>query len=344
MEPTYQRKGRLWSTEDKELLVDSILNDYDIPKVYLADFTFGNSRLNEKRLPYAIIDGKQRFEAIFDFFDAKITLAQDFVYRDDPSLSLAGLSYLELRRNYPEVADKYDNFHLSVMRVIADDEEQINNLFLRLNRSKPLTGAEIRNAMVGPAPRLIREITKHHFFQDNIRFAVARGEDLNTSAKLLLFEYEGKLTDTKRQRLDSFVKDTRDLPRADIEQAARRTVDVLDQMTGVFIEHDSLLSAAGIIPVYYWLVRHTEQKKQPFLREFLLKFEKDRSLNKQLAKVGEEDQLDKELVAYETYSRSTNDEGSHVGRFNILSKRFSTYLNRREARGTSKRRDIGQEI
>ena len=48
MKPSYQRKGNIWSPEAKAYLVDSILNDYDIPKLYLADFTFGNSTLNEK--------------------------------------------------------------------------------------------------------------------------------------------------------------------------------------------------------------------------------------------------------------------------------------------------------
>src|SRR5207249_3787695 len=69
MEPAYQRRGRLWSIADKAYLVDSILNGFDIPKLYIADFTYTDTVLNKKKLPYAIIDGKQRFEAIFDFFD-----------------------------------------------------------------------------------------------------------------------------------------------------------------------------------------------------------------------------------------------------------------------------------
>src|ERR1700722_8575376 len=72
MEPPYQRRGRLWSDADKAYLVDSILNGFDLPKLYVADFTWMDSKLNEKQLPYAIIDGKQRFEAIFDFFDGAI--------------------------------------------------------------------------------------------------------------------------------------------------------------------------------------------------------------------------------------------------------------------------------
>ena len=78
MDPPYQRRGRLWSLTDKAYLIDSILNGFDVPKLYVADFTWGNSPLNKKKLSYAIIDGKQRLEAIFDFFDGSLVLNKDF--------------------------------------------------------------------------------------------------------------------------------------------------------------------------------------------------------------------------------------------------------------------------
>src|ERR1700722_13147633 len=80
MDPPYQRRGRLWSATDKQYLIDSILNGFDVPKVYMADFTWGDSPLNRQKLPYAIIDGKQRLLAIFDFFGGSITLNKDFKY------------------------------------------------------------------------------------------------------------------------------------------------------------------------------------------------------------------------------------------------------------------------
>src|ERR1039458_1493184 len=68
----------------KAYLIDSILNGFDVPKLYVADFTYSDSALNRLRLPYAIIDGKQRFEAIFDFFEGRITLNSDFRLLDKP--------------------------------------------------------------------------------------------------------------------------------------------------------------------------------------------------------------------------------------------------------------------
>ena len=168
----------------KAYLIDSIINDYDIPKIYLADFSLMNTPLNVHRKPYAIIDGRQRLEAIFGFFDDQFPLNQDFVFFGDPNLRLGSLVYSDLRKSQPKIASSIEEFNLSVMSVITDDEARINDLFVRLNTSKALTGAEIRNAMSGRIPDLIRQLVLHDFFQRRARFSVTRGQDKNAAAKV----------------------------------------------------------------------------------------------------------------------------------------------------------------
>jgi len=322
MNPTYQRHGRLWSVTDKAFLVDSILNEYDIPKIYLADFTFGKIALNKKGLPYAIIDGKQRFESLFEFFENKLLLDSDFIFQINPSLKLGGLGYNDLRNNYPDIADTFDNYPLSVMRVITDNEDNINELFVRLNRSKPLTGAEIRNAMLGPVPSLIRSLVSHDFFKTCIRFTINRGEDKNAAAKLLLFEFEGRMVETKRRNLDQFTIESKSSSNKDkLELSSRRVVDILDQMSEIFLPRDILLASSGILPVYYWFVRHHKSKEYPLIREFLIDFERNRKLNRV-------NPIDTKLVKsddftrFDEFNRNTNDIASHNGRFKILFDSF----------------------
>src|SRR5205814_8314845 len=125
----------------------------------------------------------------------------------NPSLKLSGLGYKDLITNFPDVAEEFDNYNLDVMSVAAQTVEPINELFVRLNRSKALTGAEIRNAMSGPAPEVIRQIAKHEVFTTNVSFGMKRGEDLNAAAKVLAFEYKGKPVETKKKNLDAFVKE-----------------------------------------------------------------------------------------------------------------------------------------
>ncbi|MGD0536919.1 MAG: DUF262 domain-containing protein [Verrucomicrobiota bacterium] len=323
VDPPYQRRGRLWSDTDKAYLIDSILNGYDVPKLYMADFTWGDSQLNRKKLPYAIIDGKQRLEAIFDFFDGRVVLNDDFVYVVDPTLALGGLGYPDLQKNFPEIAESFDEYNLLVMSVSAQDEGPIHELFVRLNRSKSLTGAEIRNAMTGPAPEVIRHIAKHDFFTNNVSFQVTRGQDLNASAKVLLFERDKDMRETKKRNLDDFVKATARRPDDQLELSGRRVVDVLDKMSEIFLPKDKLLSSAGVFPVYYWFVRNQAEENHHRIRKFLVDFETLRKANRILiSKTPASKLIDSELTEYDSFNRSTNDQRSHKGRYDILKRRF----------------------
>lgn len=315
-DPPYQRRGRLWSDQDKAYLIDSIVNGFDVPKLYLADFQFGQSSLNEEKLPYAIIDGKQRLEAVFDFFENKLVLNEDFKFRKDPSLQLGGLSLKDLRQSHARVAEEFENASLDIMSVVAEEESDINEIFVRLNKSKPLTGAEVRNAVAGPVSDLIRVITSHEFFVENIRFSVKRAADLNAAAKLLLFEYSENLVATKKSVLDAFARS--DVDRAKLELAGRRTLDTLSSMSGVFIPRDPLLSSAGIVPVYYWFIRGIRDESRRPVRPFLISFEEERKHNRDQQKVEDGEGLHRSLARFDTLNRSTNDLQSHIGRVHIL--------------------------
>ncbi len=294
--PPYQRHGRLWSKTDKAFLIDSILNDYDVPKVYMADFTWGESPLDREKLPYAIIDGKQRMEAIFDFFDGKLVLNSDFVYLEDNTLQLGGLAYQDLKLRYPQVAEIFDEYILLVMRLYATNEEPITELFVRLNRSKPLTGAEIRNAMSGPAPEIFRQIAKHELFTENVSFAVTRRQDLNADAKILYFEYANQLKETKKTSLDEFAI-TSAKNRKGLELAARKTIDILDRMSEIFLPRDKMLRSVGVFPVYYWFTRNQSEDDSQYIREFLVRFEEERESNRDL--VLDDPRIDNELLKYD---------------------------------------------
>lgn len=327
--PPYQRKGRLWSQSDKAFLIDSIINGFDIPKLYMADFQLGHSPLNSSRLPYAIIDGKQRFEAIFDFFDNNLVLNGDFKLRSDPSVDLGGLSLRDLKHNYPTVADSFENYSLDIMSVVASQEEDINELFVRLNRSKALTGAEVRNAIVGPVSDVARDIAAQPFFLENIKFSVKRADDVNTATKLLFFEYSDRLMGTKKSNLDAFARDAT-VQSERVELAGRRAVATLAVMNSVFLPHDPLLASSGLVPVYYWFVRSRNANELHRVREFLVWFEGQRQINRQMLAASEgKIFLDTRLSNYDNLNRSTNDIGSHVGRIQLLEQFYQPWVGSR---------------
>jgi hypothetical protein len=319
MDPFYQRRGGLWSTDDQAYLIDSIINGFDIPKLYIADFTYVDTTLNRMRLPYAIIDGRQRLEAIFNFLEGELTLRNDFVYLPDESLSLRGLGYRDLQSNYPGVAREFETFNLAVMSVITDDFAKINELFVRLNRSKPLTGAEVRNAMAGHVPELFRELAEHEFFGVRIKFKTTRGQDRNVAAKLLLTEFRGKFVDTKKVHLDRFVEEGRQTANADMDEAATRVRDTLNLLCRVFIPKDPLLSSEGPLLIYYWFVRARHPAELGWVREFLVEFERKR---RDVSADPEDFGFDERRIfqTYEAHRRNINDHSSMIERYSILEK------------------------
>ena len=154
-----------------------------------------------------------------------------------------------------------------------------------------------------------------------------RAQDQNAAAKLLLFEYESDLAETKKSRLDQFVHDASRQPKERLELAGRKTVDVLDRMEEIFLPRDILLSSAGQVPIFYWLVRSHREADDQFIREFLVKFERQRRDNRNLVESNPLDKtIDRQLLEYDQFNRNTNDLVSHKGRIKILEERFESFL------------------
>lgn len=205
MQPGYQRRSNLWSRWKKAHLIDSIINGFDVPKIYVADFNKSLTQLQGRQVPFAVIDGKQRFEAMFSFLNGEFTLNPSATYLAEPEIEIAGLDIVQLRRRYPLIAKRVEHFELVVMAVATDSKEMIEELFVRLNSGVSINGAERRNAMPGPIPPIVRDITVHPFFGEAVRFSKDRMQEFNLAAKLLMIEVNGDFLDTKARNLDAFV-------------------------------------------------------------------------------------------------------------------------------------------
>ena len=109
--PDYQRMGGIWTREKRCLLIDSIINDYDLPKIYFHEYT--RERAIATGHKYAIIDGRQRLETIWQFMDDGLALSDDFEFQRDPTIELGGLLYSDLGQRYPKLKIQFDSFVLS---------------------------------------------------------------------------------------------------------------------------------------------------------------------------------------------------------------------------------------
>lgn len=257
LNPDYQRMGGVWTLEKKQLLMDSILNDYDIPKIYLH--AFSREQRKAGGFAYAVIDGRQRLEAIWQFIEGKFTLADDFVYQNDELLRLANLGYSDIASGYPKIKIKFDSFVLPVVGVDTDDQELIEDMFSRLNEAVPLNAAEKRNSLGGELVAAIRDISNHDFFTQCVAFGNKRYQHREVAARLILVEENtrtlGRIIDTKKEYLDALARNYR-AGKTDLVVDLKKTVSViLDYMTGLFVEKDELLRAQGNMVLYYLLCK-----------------------------------------------------------------------------------------
>ena len=115
LSPEYQRMGGIWSLEKKQLLIDSIINNYDIPKIYFHELG------NDDKYDFSVIDGRQRLEAIWDFMNDKFTLSHDFKYFKDPQQRLGSLAYSDLAQQHLKIRIDFDSVVLPIVVVMTDD-------------------------------------------------------------------------------------------------------------------------------------------------------------------------------------------------------------------------------
>lgn len=323
--PEYQRKGGVWTLQKKQLLIDSILNDYDIPKLY---FHMYNSHQKEESggvFDYAIIDGRQRIEAIWGFINGDFPISDDFVYLADPSVKGGGLTYSDLAREYPKIKIRFDSYILPIILVDTEDIDLIEDMFSRLNEAVPLNAAEKRNALGGPMAAGIRETALHDFFTRRVKFNNNRYQHREVAARLLFLEYildkAGKLADTKKPYLDKMVIDYRE-SQEDPSPIINSTMNVLDEMANVFGNNDDLLRSQSSATVYYLTFRTAIKKNVLNLvsRRGIINFYNALTENRRLA---EDDitQSNYEMLEFERMSQQgTNDAFSIRERTRILSE------------------------
>lgn len=326
MSPEYQRMGGVWTKEKRRLLIDSILNDYDLPKIYFH--ALSPEEFSHTGHRFAVIDGRQRLEAIWGFLDGEFTLAPDFEYQRDPQLNLGGLSYEDIAKQHPKIRVKFDSFVLPVVTVSIEgnDIDLIEDMFSRLNEAVPLNAAEKRNAIGGDVVRAIADVSQHRFFGNRVKFRNNRYQHREAAARFLLVEDSLKnlnqIVDTKKVYLDALAHKYKDGHKAHVTGLQLEVIQVLDRMEAEFTDADELLQAQGVLVVYYLIFRsaiaHSEEAK--LTRRSLLDFRQNLADNREAA-IKNYEGASFDLLEFDRLNQQgTNDASSIKERVRILSE------------------------
>jgi len=133
LNPSYQRRS-VWSLHDKRFFIDTVLNGYPAPPVFL------HKTLDENGRPtYHVVDGKQRLSTLIDFSQGKIRIPEDF-----GDIFLQKKNWNDLDR---ATREKFWNYTLIVEMLPDVNDASIRNIFERINRnSRKLSNQELRHA------------------------------------------------------------------------------------------------------------------------------------------------------------------------------------------------------
>lgn len=143
----YQRK-LVWTIQEKQKLVDSILSKFPVPLILLASIEDGK---------YEIIDGMQRLNAFFGFIENQFPIirkgqelyfnVKDYTFAQ--SQSDKGIFEAKTLVNYisQEEVSSFISYPFPVTIFISNNYEDINETFRRINASgKHLSSQEVRQA------------------------------------------------------------------------------------------------------------------------------------------------------------------------------------------------------
>lgn len=144
--PEYQRQPNLWSTDKKALLIDSILQNIDIPKLYFA---------RTSKDSYDVVDGQQRLWAIWEFLDE--------IYSCKANGKAQKFSTLTTKQR-----NTITKYKLQVTLMEGADDEYLRQLFLRLQFGLLLITGEKLHAASGAMKELVFTKLANHKFIRNL--------------------------------------------------------------------------------------------------------------------------------------------------------------------------------
>lgn len=344
MEPSYQRQGSVWSQDKQQLLLDSLINEFDVPKIYFHQYDLPIIGSDEHAKKWALVDGRQRLEAIFGFLEGAFPLSEDFVHLATGDHTPAGRTYQELEKSHPLLIGTLNSTVLDVIVVRTSDLELIEEMFSRLNEAVPLNAAEKRNALGGLLPGVVRELVELNFFKRRVPFTNSRYRHFDLAAKFLYWfdaqiDYESDdepdlarqliIRDAKKVRLDEFFrrfpKGTQGKADAKrIQAGVERNLGTLDK---TFVDSDSLLNSVGMISIYFLLfeLRYLRGQEMPG-RSLLVEFD----IARKVRRVRSDSDLsagEYEMLEFGRLSQSPNDASALHYRLRVM----DAWLGAREA-------------
>jgi hypothetical protein len=266
LDADYQRE-KVWSKTEQEELLDSIVKDIDIPKLYLA-----KTREN-KQFDYECIDGKQRLLSLSSFLDPD---------KSDTSPLLIEIlnkkyTFKQLQEDHHTIAKSIEDYRLDF--VIYDEanltDSFVREIFRRLQLGIRLNSGEILNSQLGTVRDFVfKEIGKDGPFFRHTKLSDRRYSRQFTLAQICINSFHrsrnGEFVRARLADLEDFFAEESSLDKND--ENLNRIRKVLKVMDKEFGEKAQNISSRAIAVSAYLFVESLFTNKQIKLASQFSKF------------------------------------------------------------------------
>ncbi|MBN1695438.1 DUF262 domain-containing protein [candidate division WOR-3 bacterium] len=251
---TYQREANIWTLEDEKHLIDTILRGYDVPKIYLW-------KLGDK--DYEVVDGQQRINTLRKFKSNKLSLKGDI-----SGHKFDGLYYKDLREEYSR---KFDEYQIDCVIIEEAEDEDIREIFRKLQRGKPLNWNEKLNAYPGNIVEVARELSGHQFF-DALTMSTSRYRSLGIIGRFFLLEKFGP-SDISPKYVENFFRKNQNMKKSD--NLPKTVKKILNYLQKTFSEETPELNKESwIINIYLFIStlmkKYVINERQDSIKRFYL--------------------------------------------------------------------------
>ena len=227
--PDWQRE-EVWDDATKQTLIDSVLRGWRLPKFY---FVLTNHNPDE----FEVVDGQQRLNSIWEFFNNELPLSPD-------SDSLTGGA--RLYRDLPDqLADRFDDYEIDYDQIENASEKDLKEFFQRLQQGLRLTSSEKLNSVHSKLTDFCRKLAEHPFFREKTSVSPRRYGYFDIVAKVAALRIEGmdaglRYDDLKKtfEAQESF---------SESSAVAKRLCQTLDVLDLVFPTRDTRLRNRTIV-------------------------------------------------------------------------------------------------
>ncbi len=303
--PEYQREKSLWTNEKKSALIDSILKDIDIPKLYF-------NRLRDKNIE--VIDGQQRLWSVWEF------LGDEYSYRADDG---KGVPFSKMTATQQRAVKGY-KFQVTVFEEANDD--YLRDLFVRLQWGLLLNTGERLHAATGKMKHLVFVGLVKHKFIGLLGISEKRYARETLCAQICINSFStvklGQYARTRYDDLLNFFTEYADPQGKDLElfrSQSKVIISTLDLLWNCFHldgkKVKSIRNRSFILSIYLFVEEW--RKNGPVSGERLVKFKKFVfALWQRLSEEKKKgiDRTNRELYSFETTLSSASGEAYQIKR------------------------------